>query len=388
MNEEVVTNTMAQLKMINSDPLYKDDTQTQYTLEELTQIESLIKEAGDNLNLEIFHIDKLCHGKNTMMNVCMEIYIKNDIINGLGTTKECMLRFQSTVQSYYINNYYHNSLHAADVTNTIVWILNCGLREYTSDIEAYAMIIGATVHDVGHPGFNNPFLINMKTTLSLIYNDQSLLENYHCFLTFQILSRQDFNILANYGTEKAAQFRKVLIHVVLDTDLSKHFLIVKALQNSLDQGTFDVKNDVDRMRLQSAALKTADIGHAAKSLPLHKCWSRRVTEEFWNQGDKELANGLAVSDLCNRKNLVPKSQIGFIDFLVQPLNNAVQGCLQKDKFKEYQIGQILKNKAYWKEEQIKEESGQVSLFMDETNSNVESMKITKVDVQNLIFPIS
>jgi len=48
----------------------------------------------------------------------------------------------------------------------------------------------------------------------------------------------------------------------------------------------------------------------------------------------------------------------------------------------------LKNKAYWKEEQIKEESGQVSLFMDETNSNVESMKITKVDVQNLIFPIS
>lgn len=64
--------------MINSDPLYKDDTQTQYSLEELKVIENLVKEAGDNLNLDIFHIDKLCHGKNTMMNVCMEIYIKNE----------------------------------------------------------------------------------------------------------------------------------------------------------------------------------------------------------------------------------------------------------------------------------------------------------------------
>jgi hypothetical protein len=36
----------------------------------------------------------------------------------------------------------------------------------------------------------------------------------------------------------------------------------------------------------------------------------------------------------------------------------------------------------------KEESGQVSLFMEETNKNVENMKITKVDVRNLIFPIN
>lgn len=36
----------------------------------------------------------------------------------------------------------------------------------------------------------------------------------------------------------------------------------------------------------------------------------------------------------------------------------------------------------------KEESGQVSLFMEQTNENVENMKITKVDVQNLIFPIN
>jgi hypothetical protein len=68
-------------------------------------------------------------------------------------------------------------------------------------------------------------------------------------LTFQILSKSEFNILENYGADKAQQFRKILIHIVLDTDLAKHFLIVKALQSSLDQGIFDVKNDTDRMQL-------------------------------------------------------------------------------------------------------------------------------------------
>ena len=107
----------------------------------------------------------------------MEIYTKNDIISGLNTTREKMLSFLSTVQSYYINNYYHNSLHAADVTNTVTWIINNTNAKSlagVSNIDVFSMIIGATVHDVGHPGFNNGFLMNMQTSLSLIYNDQSI----------------------------------------------------------------------------------------------------------------------------------------------------------------------------------------------------------------------
>ena len=45
---------------------------------------------------------------------------------------------------------------------------------------------------------------------------------------------------------------------------------------------------------------TIDIGHSAKSLELHRIWSRRITEEFWIQGDKEKKYSLPFNPLTDR----------------------------------------------------------------------------------------
>lgn len=68
------------------------------------------------------------------------------------------------------------------------------------------------------------------------------------------------------------------------------------------------------------ALKCADISHTAKPPSLHLEWTRRVTEEFCKQGDKEKALHLPVSPAMDReKTDLVKSQFGFISFLVLPL---------------------------------------------------------------------
>ena len=36
-------------------------------------------------------------------------------------------------------------------------------------------------------GVNNPFLIAMKHTKALRYNDKSVLENHHCAIAFKLL---------------------------------------------------------------------------------------------------------------------------------------------------------------------------------------------------------
>lgn len=44
-----------------------------------------------------------------------------------------------------------------------------------------------------------------------------------------------------------------------------------------------------------------------------------LLEEFFRQGDMEQALGLPFSPLCDRNNtLISESQIGFIDFIVEP----------------------------------------------------------------------
>jgi hypothetical protein len=45
-----------------------------------------------------------------------------------------------------------------------------------------------TGHDVSHPGTNNAFQINAGTEVAMRYNDQSVLENYHAYITLKMLS--------------------------------------------------------------------------------------------------------------------------------------------------------------------------------------------------------
>lgn len=53
-----------------------------------------------------------------------------------------------------------------------------------------------------------------------------------------------------------------------------------------------------------------------------------------------------------------------------------------------QIEQIKRNREYWDGEREKMERGEASLFMEETSLVIDKLKVSIVDIQNLIFPIN
>lgn len=75
----------------------------------------------------------------------------------------------------------------------------------------------------------------------------------------------------------------------------------------------------------------------------------QLLEEFFRQGDKERALGLPFSPLCDRNNtLVAESQIGFIEFIVEPsmqvcsdMLEAVLGPSAKDSSEDPTNGMIV-----------------------------------------------
>lgn len=76
---------------------------------------------------------------------------------------------------------------------------------------------------------------------------------------------------------------------------------------------------MDKSRVLSLLLHSCDVSHPAKRWDLHHQWTSRCMEEFFKQGDIEKKRGLEFSPLCDRQNtMVPQSQIGFIDFIVNP----------------------------------------------------------------------
>ena len=58
-------------------------------------------------------------------------------------------------------------------------------------------------------------------------------------------------------------------------------------------------------------IHAADLSNPTKPLELYKCWVDLISQEFFNQGDREAELGLEYSPLCDRHNtMVPQSQIG------------------------------------------------------------------------------
>lgn len=85
-------------------------------------------------------------------------------------------------------------------------------------------MFAALVHDVGHKGVNNSFLVQTLDILAILYNDNSVLENMHAAKTFELL--QEYKLLDDMKPDEFKIFRKVVIRLILDTDLQRHFKII------------------------------------------------------------------------------------------------------------------------------------------------------------------
>jgi hypothetical protein len=50
-----------------------------------------------------------------------------------------------------------------DVTNSTAFILECGLADHMSEFEVACILVSCMSHDLGHPGFNNNFMVTTKS---------------------------------------------------------------------------------------------------------------------------------------------------------------------------------------------------------------------------------
>ena len=126
-----------------------------------------------------------------------------------------------------------------------------------------------------------------------------------------ILADPALDILSALPEEERAMARKLIIELVLATDLARHFDFISSL-NSLPPGPLRPSERPEPSLCLTLAIKCADLGHSVKRWELHREWTRRVTDEFYALGDRERAAGLPISTFCDRHkdtNLA-KSQVG------------------------------------------------------------------------------
>ncbi len=81
------------------------------------------------------------------------------------------------------------------------------------------------------------------------------------------------------------------------------------------------------MLIKRILIKCADVSNPARPLDIYKEWANRIAEEYFEQTDEEIRQGLpVVMPTFNRKSCnIPKSQISFIEYFVTEMFEAWDG---------------------------------------------------------------
>ncbi|KAL1377939.1 hypothetical protein pipiens_015917 [Culex pipiens pipiens] len=301
-------------------PMYGVDTPHE---SQLGQVLNIV----DTWGIDIFKIETLSNNR-PLTCVAFAIFQDRDILNTLMIPSKVFLAFMTTLEDHYVkDNPFHNSLHAADVAQSTHVLLNTpALENVFTPLEICAALFAACIHDVDHPGLTNQFLINSSSELAIMYNDESVLENHHLAVAFKLLQNEECDILRNVQKKQRQTFRKMVIDMVLSTDMSKHMTLLADLKTMVEtkkvagSGVLLLDNYTDRIQVLENLVHCADLSNPTKPLPLYKKWVSLLMEEFFQQGDKERAAGMDISPMCDRHNAtIEKSQVGFIDYIVHPL---------------------------------------------------------------------
>ncbi|XP_033838844.1 dual specificity calcium/calmodulin-dependent 3',5'-cyclic nucleotide phosphodiesterase 1C isoform X3 [Periophthalmus magnuspinnatus] len=282
----------------------------------------------DKWSFDVFALNE-ASGEHALKFIFYELLTRYDLISRFKIPISAVVSFVEALEVGYSKhkNPYHNLMHAADVTQTVHYLLlKTGMVHWLTELEIFAMIFAAAVHDYEHTGTTNNFHIQTRSDTAILYNDRSVLESHHVSAAYRLLQDDDeMNILYNLSKDDWRELRALVVEMVLATDMSCHFQQVKAMKNFLQQ-----PEGIDKPKALSLLLHTADISHPAKSWDLHHRWTTSLLEEFFRQGDKEAELGLPFSPLCDRKStMVAQSQIGFIDFIVVPTFTVLTDMMER-----------------------------------------------------------
>ena len=160
--------------------------------------------------------------------------MKNDLDKAFSIEDGIYHEFFRDLEERYLPNPYHSATHAADVLNSVLFLIHSTpLETKLTDLEVLGVIIASIGHDVAHPALNNRFLINNAHKIALKYNDVSPLENMHSAIVFKLLMSDDKNLLKNLDSADWFYIRRVIVEMILSTDMAKHFELLGVFRGKL-----------------------------------------------------------------------------------------------------------------------------------------------------------
>ncbi|XP_055839051.1 high affinity cAMP-specific and IBMX-insensitive 3',5'-cyclic phosphodiesterase 8 isoform X3 [Episyrphus balteatus] len=280
---------------------------------------------------DIFKLEEITEHR-PLLYLGMEMFRRFDVFATFNVEENVFKTWLAVIEAHYHSqNTYHNSTHAADVMQaTGAFMTQLAAKEMVMDrMDEATALIASAAHDIDHPGRSSAFLCNSNSPLAIMYNDLTVLESHHAATTFKLTLGDDkINIFKNLDKDTYKSVRSVIIDMILATEMTRHFenlaKFVSVFGADVEPKDIVQSEDDSQLLIRRMLIKVADVSNPAR--PLNYCveWARRIAEEYFTQTDEEKANSLPiVMPMFDRATCsIPKSQIGFIEFIIQDMIHA------------------------------------------------------------------
>jgi DNA-binding response OmpR family regulator len=286
---------------------------------------------------------------NELLVLAKHMFIHLDLLKHCNVECVVLEKFLVAVKQGHKRNPFHNWRHAFDVAQaTFVFLVRfCGSQMLFTPVEQFALLVAALCHDIGHPGNSNDFLVKTGSEIAMLYNNRSILENYHSFLLFLLLSsRSELNVLAGFSKDDISAIQKIITDCILSTDPALHVLYVRNLS---DVNVQMISLPEQRLLVMQCIIKMADMSNVARNWD--NCsyrWGCFVSQEYFEQGDALKSRNMDVAPYLDRNSTtIRENSIVFIERAVIPLFKKLGKLFPE--FEKVVVESLLVNRQRWEE---------------------------------------
>ena len=137
-------------------------------------LESYVPELTNGASIESIHYGCFDYTVDELKKHAMYMFKQLDLFERFNFRPIRLWNLLEKLSTLYRTNFYHNFVHAIDVTQYVYVLINSDkICDMLSLEEKFMILTAALCHDVDHPGVNNNFLINTQDDLALMYNGMS-----------------------------------------------------------------------------------------------------------------------------------------------------------------------------------------------------------------------
>ena len=164
-------------------------------------------------------------GENALLHFGFKLFQQYGLIEKFSIADQNFVSLiNSIVNTTYEQNSYHNLTKIVEITRNFHFFVQKGnFMKHFSDLNIMSAFLACLLCDIQHPGVNNPFLIAMRHTKALRYNDKSVLENHHCAIAFKLLLDPQNDVFELLSEAQYWNVRQTIVKMILSSDLSNHF---------------------------------------------------------------------------------------------------------------------------------------------------------------------